>query len=119
MTPTPSTGTRALARLYDQQLRQHAVHYSNMWEGRANSAKLVADYFHKLVDLVGPALFVEAGAYGADASHRVRRDHPECRVVAFEANPFNYEQFSAAYGFDDQGIDTSRRPSIGKDSGDR
>ena len=102
----PSTGTRALARLYDQRLRPHAVHYSNMWEGRANSAKLVADYFHELVDLVGPALFVEAGAYRADASRRVRRDHPECRVVAFEANPFNYEQYSGAYGFDDQGIDT-------------
>jgi len=63
--PAPEGPYRAMARLYDQQLRLFAAHYSNMWDGRSNSAAVVSAYFHELVDLSRPALFVEAGAYRA------------------------------------------------------
>jgi FkbM family methyltransferase len=66
-----------------------------MHEGRANSAGYVADYFHTLLGLSPPALFVEVGAYKGEASRRVKHDHPGCRVVAFEANPYNYEQYKS------------------------
>ena len=69
---TNGGASRATARLYDQHLRLLASHYSNMYEGRSNSATLVAGYFHELLGLCRPDLFVEAGAYRADASRRVR-----------------------------------------------
>jgi FkbM family methyltransferase len=96
---------RAMARLYDQQLRLFAAHYSNMWDGRSNSAAVVAAYFHELVDLSRPALFVEAGAYRAEASRRTREQHPDCRVVAFEANPYNHEKYADELGFVDLDIE--------------
>ena len=103
--PAPEGPHRAMARLYDQQLRLFAAHYSNMWDGRSNSAAVVSAYFHELVDLSRPALFVEAGAYRAEASRRTREQHPDCRVVAFEANPYNYEKYVDELGFADLGIE--------------
>lgn len=94
-----------MARLYDQQLRLFAAHYSNMFEGRSNSAALVANYFHELVALISPGLFVEAGAYRADAARRVRADHPDCRVVAFEANPYNYRRYVEELDFAGLGVE--------------
>lgn len=102
---TSSGGNGAVARLYDQHLRLLAAHYSNMYEGRSNSAALVSSYFHELMALSRPALFVEAGAYRADASRRVRHDHPDCRVVAFEANPYNHAHYVDSLGFAEAGID--------------
>jgi FkbM family methyltransferase len=92
------SSARALARLYDHQLRILAAHYSNMGSGRADSAGYVANYFHELVGLVRPVLFLEAGAYKAEASRRVRDAHPGCRVVAFEANRYNVEQYRDEVG---------------------
>jgi len=103
--PAPEGPHRAMARLYDQQLRLFAAHYSNMWDGRSNSAAVVSSYFHELVDLSHPALFVEAGAYRAEASRRTREKHPDCRVVAFEANPYNHEKYVDELGFADLGIE--------------
>jgi FkbM family methyltransferase len=91
--------------MYDQHLRLLAAHYSNMDDGRSDSAGYVANYFHELIALTKPALFVEAGAYKAEASRRVRQDHPSCRVVAFEANPYNFERYSEEIGLAAAGID--------------
>jgi len=96
---------RALARMYDQHLRLLAAHYSNMDDGRSNSATYVANYFHELIALTKPTLFVEAGAYKGEASRRVKQDHPSCRVVAFEANPYNYERYAGELGFAAAGVD--------------
>ena len=105
ITVTKGGANRATARLYDQHLRLLASHYSNMYEGRSNSAGLVANYFHELLGLCQPGLFVEAGAYRADASRRVRAEHPECRVVAFEANPYNHARYVGDLGFTELGIE--------------
>jgi len=91
--------------MYDQQLRFLAAHYSNMGDGRSNSAAYVANYFHELIALTKPALFVEAGAYKGEASRRVKQDQPLCRVVAFEANPYNHERYAEELGFAAAGID--------------
>lgn len=96
---------RPLAILYDQQLRHLAAHYGNMDDGRARSATYVSEWFHDLVDVLQPDLFIEAGAYRADASRRVRADHPDCRVVAFEANPYNYRQYADELDFAGLGVD--------------
>lgn len=90
---------RATARLYDQHLRLVASHFSNMFNGRANSAAYVADYFHQLMGMSEPALFVEVGAYRADASRRLREANPTCRIVAMEANPYNHAKYSAELPF--------------------
>lgn len=100
--PDPAEG---LARLYDQQLRMHAAQYSNMGSGRADSAAHLDGLFHQLVGLLEPTLFVEAGAYRADASRRVRIDHPEARIVAFEANRYNHEAVLAEHDLAAQRID--------------
>jgi FkbM family methyltransferase len=102
--PTPGP-LRALARMYDQHLRLLAAHFSNMDQGRANSAGYVANYFHELIDLTQPALFIEAGAYRGEASLRVKHDHPSTRVVAFEANPYNYQRYVGELGFGAAGVD--------------
>lgn len=102
---TTDAGRRATARLYDQHLRLLASHYSNMYEGRSNSAALIANYFHELLGLCRPGLFIEAGAYRAEASRRVHIDHPGARVVAFEANPYNHAEYSEELGFAESGIE--------------
>jgi FkbM family methyltransferase len=55
--------------------------------------------FHDLVVLARPAVFVEGGAFEADTSLRVAAALPGCRVVAFEANPYVYDRFSATRDF--------------------
>jgi len=96
---------RSLAILYDQQLRHLAAHYSNMDDGRARSAGYVSEWFFELTDLLAPQLFVEAGAYRADASRRIRQRHDDCRIVAFEANPYNYRQYVDELDFASSRID--------------
>jgi FkbM family methyltransferase len=56
-------------------------------------------FFHELVVLARPSVFVEGGAFEADTSLRVAAALPGCRVVAFEANPYVYDRFSAARDF--------------------
>lgn len=104
-TAPASAGLRALARQYDQQLRSVASHFDNNGNGRADSAAYLAAYFHELVGLSRPHLFVEAGAYRADASRRVRADYPDCRVVAFEANPHNHAKYVDELGFVELGVE--------------
>jgi FkbM family methyltransferase len=55
--------------------------------------------FHDLVVLARPAIFVEGGAFEADTSLRVAAALPNCRAVAFEANPYVYDRFSASRDF--------------------
>ncbi|PRZ44363.1 FkbM family methyltransferase [Antricoccus suffuscus] len=85
---------RMLARLYDQQLRDHVSTFSNMHQGRSNSARHLDDLFFRLVELSEPTVFAEAGAYKAEASRQIKRMLPQCRVVAFEANKYNFIAYS-------------------------
>lgn len=112
-----AAGLRSTAILYDAHLRLLAAHYSNMWTGRSNSAAFVADYFHELVAIAASDLFVEVGAHRAEASQRARATLPAARIVAFEANPYNFEEFSLSEPFNRLAIDY-RHLAVTRQSGE-
>lgn len=93
-TSVPPDMYEHLARLWDQQLRGVVSAYSNMHDGRARSAWHLDELFFRLLEIAEPVLFVEAGAYRADASARVVSRFGQCRVVAFEANPHNHAAYA-------------------------
>lgn len=93
-TPSVAPEMYDLARLWDHQLRGLVSAYSNMHDGRARSAAHLDELFFRLLDIAEPRLFVEAGAYRADASTRVASRFDQCRVVAFEANPHNHAAYA-------------------------
>jgi peptidoglycan-N-acetylglucosamine deacetylase len=66
---------------------------------REMSVSKLDTLFHDLVVLARPAIFVEGGAFEADTSLRVAAALPGCRVIAFEANPYVYDRFSASRDF--------------------
>lgn len=76
-----------------------------MYGGRARSARYLDEFFYRLVTLADPARFVEIGAYKAEASRRIRAEHPRCRVVAFEANPHNHARYVREIDFAALGIE--------------
>ncbi|MEJ0013493.1 MAG: FkbM family methyltransferase [Bauldia sp.] len=64
----------------------------------AASAAALRETFIGLQRETQPDLFVEVGAYDAATSVQMRRSLPRSRIVAFEANPFNYKRFAKARG---------------------
>lgn len=94
-----------LARLYDQQLRDHASAFSNMYGGRARSAVHLDEFYFRLATIAQPSLFVEVGAYKAEASLRMKGSLPDCRVVAFEANPHNHRHLAPSIESANPGIE--------------
>ncbi len=96
----PETSTRSAAIALEQQLRLHAMGIDLAHGGRHRSVHQIHELFHRLVEIVEPALFIEAGAFDAAASCRVSAALPACRVVAFEANPRNYAAWRIERDFD-------------------
>lgn len=99
----------ALTHLWQAQLRLQAELFKpptrrNQASARARSAELLDRLFFDLVDAAQPDLFVEAGAFDAEASLRVARSMPGCSVVAFEANPDNYGHFAGICQFEQHGV---------------
>ncbi|GLY03873.1 MULTISPECIES: FkbM family methyltransferase [Actinoplanes] len=72
---------------------------------RLRCTDLLTDLFLDLTELAAPALFVEAGAHEATASTRVKRRLPECRVIAFEANPYVHQYMSGLHDFRRAGVE--------------
>ncbi len=72
---------------------------------RYRSTFLLDELFHELVRGAKPELFIEAGAFEAAASVRVRREVAGARVVAFEANPRNAEHFRGLRDYEALGVD--------------
>jgi len=78
--------------LYELQLHSAAAFFDlTSKDGRHASVKAVEHFFFQLCNVFSPQLFVEAGAEDARVSRRARRYLPEARIVAFEANPHNFE----------------------------
>lgn len=81
---------------YDTAIMSTVARYNLDKPGdRQRSATDLVRFFFELADLIGVDLFVEAGAKDASASRRARKQYPDLRVVAFEANPYTYETFRA------------------------
>lgn len=68
-------------------------------DGRKYSHNAIVELFHAIQDFVRPKTFVEFGAFDATFSKRVRNMFPSSKVVAFEANPYNYQKFSSEFDF--------------------
>jgi len=49
--------------------------------------------FYSLISDTKPDLFLEIGSFNAQTSCKVKKLVPECRVIAYEANPYNYDMF--------------------------
>ncbi len=104
-----TASSRDLAALYDTQLRLFAAGFDLRNNGRYRSAYRLDEFFFELVGLCAPALFIEAGAFEADASRRVKRRCPAARVVAFEANPYNYAHFTSTIDYAAEGVEYVER----------
>jgi FkbM family methyltransferase len=61
--------------------------------------------FEKLVRVVKPHTFIEAGAFFAEASRKVKKDIPDTRVVAFEANPHNFKMCKERFDYEALGVE--------------
>jgi FkbM family methyltransferase len=61
---------------------------------RQKSAGDLADTFKKIVvDILQPSAFYEIGAFNAETSIHIKRHLANCDVYAFEANPYNFNEF--------------------------
>ncbi|CAN2231521.1 FkbM family methyltransferase [Candidatus Planktophila dulcis] len=58
------------------------------------SAPLLEEFFYLICAKAKISQFVECGAHDAFASRKIKERYPEIKVVAFEANPHVYENFS-------------------------
>lgn len=104
MTPHPVTH-RDLARLHDARLRDTSSRIDLRNRGAARSTYRLDELFFALVRLIEPSLFVEAGAFEAQASRRVREEVRNCRAVAFEANPHTHAYFDSTIDFEAAGVE--------------
>lgn len=68
-------------------------------EGRLYSHKALTDLFYDIQGFVRPKTFLEFGAFDAHFSRTIRHLHPFSRVIAFEANPYNYKHFTSEHDF--------------------
>ncbi|MFJ4923709.1 FkbM family methyltransferase [Streptomyces sp. NPDC088725] len=100
-----------------QRLAEMAPHDPLEVSVRHRSTHLLNALFHDLVCLAEPALFVEAGAFEAETSVRVAAAVPGCRVVAFEANPYVYERFSASTDYTGQRVEY-RHQALSREPGE-
>lgn len=62
---------------------------------RNRGARLLVDLFHDLTHLTAATLLIECGAREAEASVRFIREGSDRRAIAFEANPWTYEQMTS------------------------
>jgi FkbM family methyltransferase len=72
---------------------------------RRRCTDLLTELFLDLAVLAEPAVFVEAGAHEASASVQVKQRIPGCRVVAYEANPFVFRQWTGIYDYAALGVE--------------
>lgn len=73
----------------------YRIDYDDFVDGTSQkSIRTLDDIFFRLVTEVAPCdYFIEAGAFQGETSISVQNALPNASVFAFEANPYNYEQF--------------------------
>lgn len=72
--------------------------------GAGSAARLRAEFL-ALQQQAAPELFVEVGAYDGALSMEIRQLLPSARIVAFEANPGNFQHFSTKIDHAAQGVE--------------
>lgn len=100
LSPTASMGLAISA------LSATAVHYDlNDKLDRTRSTKDLQALFFGLQRLMQPEMFIEAGAYDAYASRRIREICRNTRILALEANPYTFKTAGERYDYKKLGID--------------
>ena len=61
--------------------------------------------FFDVSDIIKAPLFVEAGAFAADASREYRKRNADARIVAFEANPFSFKHWTEKIKYEKVGVE--------------
>lgn len=88
------------------QITASAAHYDLRKTGeRQRSARNLKQLFFGLQRVLKPDVFVEAGANDAQTSIDIRKLVPGTAITAFEANPFNHENFSKLIDYTAHNID--------------
>lgn len=70
--------------------------YNSLIESKSKSAKILDDIFFEMVRQTNIDLFIEAGAFDGQTSLTVN-SLKDCRIVALEANPYNFNQFKSNF----------------------
>lgn len=86
-------------------------------EGRRYSHTALVDMFYDLQSFIRPKTFIEFGAFDAGFSRKIRALHPNSKVVAFEANPYNFKHFTSEFDFDKNGIEYKHLAISDRDNG--
>ncbi len=87
-------------------LLSHAANYDlSVQPERLRSHTDLVRLFNNLMGVVKPEVFIEAGAFWAEASRAIKEHLPKTRVVAFEANPYNFELCGERINFAKLGIE--------------
>ena len=96
----------SVVRLHELQLLSQAAYY-DLWngDGRKQSAHALVDLFFGIVRILQPHSFIEAGAKTGETSLRARSLCPDARVVAFEANPYNYSRYAEQFRHDEKSVE--------------
>jgi len=73
-----------------------------MNKNKLSNIHLVEEFYRILIN-INPDCFLEVGAFKSETSCYVSKKFPSCKVTAYEANPFNYNEFKenlSTYNFD-------------------
>lgn len=96
-----------IADAFLQQLGQQACLYDLTYmSGRKRSAERVADFFRRVaLPLLGVNSTIEVGAHEATFSLAIKKEIPQARVRAYEANPNVYAYFALGGGMEKAGVE--------------
>ena len=77
----------------------YTTFYDDVVNGTSQkSVKLLDDIFLKLVTEIFPCdTFIEAGAFDGQTSRTIQLVLPAANIYAFEANPYNYNEFKSLF----------------------
>jgi len=81
--------------IYDLLLMAKAQQYDFSKGGRERSNEDVRLAFYAINALIKPEVTYEVGAFEAQFSKTIKEFLPQTRVVAFEANPYNYAEWKS------------------------
>lgn len=99
-------------------LLQTASHFDlTTVAGRRGSHTALTDLFYDLQSFIRPKTFLEFGAFDAGFSKQIKTQHPHAKVIAFEANPYNYKHFTEHFDFRAAGIEYNHLAVSDQDGG--
>lgn len=88
------------------ELLKHAYFYDlRKPEERLRSHHDLIALFYNLAAVFKPDVFIEAGAFFAETSRHIKTQLPTTRVVAFEANPYNFEMCRDRIDYEAAGVE--------------